>query len=121
MAGRRLRIFLWLGAIYVAGSTVVHVAYPSGPVADYGPPALARDRGMVAGLLDIGEAIRPSSAWEYRAAHRVGCTGVDALGKLPGAGVEIGLTLDHVRGILGQRCFGHTRERAKAKDVFVGP
>jgi len=41
MAGRRLRIFLWLGAIYVAGSTVVNVAYPSGPVADYGPPALA--------------------------------------------------------------------------------
>ena len=40
-AGRRLRIFLWLGGIYVAGSTVIHVAFPSGPVADYGPPALA--------------------------------------------------------------------------------
>src|SRR5438874_1684740 len=125
MAGRRLRIFLWLGAIYVAGSTVVHVAYPSGPVADYGPPALAielaRDQDMVPGLLNIGDANRPSSAWKYHAAHRVGCTGVDALGKLPGAGVEIDLTLDHVRGILGQGCFGHTSDRAKAKDVFVDP
>src|SRR5213080_4800080 len=82
---------------------------------------LARDQDMVPGLLNIGDANRPSSAWKYHAAHRVGCTGVDALGKLPGAGVEIDLTLDHVRGILGQGCFGHTRDRAKAKDGFVGP
>src|SRR5439155_23159973 len=70
---------------------------------------LARDQDMVPGLLNVGDANRPSGAWKYHAAHRVGSAGVDALGKLPGAGGESGLTLDHVRGIRGQGCFGHTR------------
>jgi hypothetical protein len=40
-AARRLRIVLALGAIYVAGSTIIRVAFPSGPASDYGPPAIA--------------------------------------------------------------------------------
>jgi peptidoglycan/LPS O-acetylase OafA/YrhL len=40
MAARRLRIFLVLGGVYLAGSVVIRVFFPEGPVADYGPPAL---------------------------------------------------------------------------------
>jgi peptidoglycan/LPS O-acetylase OafA/YrhL len=40
MAARRLRIFLVLGGLYLAGSVVIRVFFPEGPVADYGPPAL---------------------------------------------------------------------------------
>jgi hypothetical protein len=36
-AARRLRIVLALGGIYVVGSTVIRVAFPSGPVSDYRP------------------------------------------------------------------------------------
>jgi hypothetical protein len=41
LAARRLRIFLVLGGVYVLGSLVIRLAFPEGPVADYGPPALA--------------------------------------------------------------------------------
>ena len=41
MAGRRLRIFLVLGGLYLAASVVIRVFFPQGPVADYGPPAVA--------------------------------------------------------------------------------
>ena len=41
LVGRRLKVFLWLGGIYIAGSMVIRLVFPSGPVADYGPPALA--------------------------------------------------------------------------------
>ncbi len=41
MAARRLRIFLVLGGVYLAGSLVIRLLFPDGPVADYGPPALA--------------------------------------------------------------------------------
>lgn len=40
-AARRLRIVLVLGGIYVIGSTVLRLAFPQGPVSDYGAPALA--------------------------------------------------------------------------------
>lgn len=40
-ATRRLRIVLALGGIYVVGSTIIRVLSPSGPVSDYGPPAMA--------------------------------------------------------------------------------
>ena len=40
-AARRLRIILALGGIYVVGSTIIRVAFPSGPASDYGPPAIA--------------------------------------------------------------------------------
>ena len=41
MAARRLRIFLILGGIYFAGSLVIGLFFPKGPVADYGPAVLA--------------------------------------------------------------------------------
>jgi hypothetical protein len=41
MIARRFRIFLVLGGIYLAGSLVIRLAFPEGPVSDYGPPALA--------------------------------------------------------------------------------
>jgi hypothetical protein len=41
MAARRLRIVLVLGGIYLAGSVIIRLAFPSGPVSDYGPPAMA--------------------------------------------------------------------------------
>ena len=46
-AARRLRIFLVLGGVYVLGSGVMRIAFTSGPVADFGPPALALVLGVV--------------------------------------------------------------------------
>ena len=40
-AARRLRIVLVLGGVFIAGSTIIRVAAPEGPVADYGPSAIA--------------------------------------------------------------------------------
>ena len=40
-AARRFRIVLVLGAIFVAGSTIIRVLAPQGVIADYGPPAIA--------------------------------------------------------------------------------
>ncbi len=40
-AVRRLRLLIALGAVYVVGSTAVRFLFPDGPVADFGPPALA--------------------------------------------------------------------------------
>ena len=40
-AARRLRIVLALGGVYVIGSTIIRLAFSSGPVSDYGPPAIA--------------------------------------------------------------------------------
>ncbi len=40
-AARRFRIMLVLGAIFIAGSSIVRIAFPEGAVADYAPPALA--------------------------------------------------------------------------------
>lgn len=40
-AARRFRIVLVLGGIYVIGSSIIRLAFPQGPIADYGTPALA--------------------------------------------------------------------------------
>jgi hypothetical protein len=40
-AARRFRIMLILGGSFVVGSTIIRLAFPQGPVADYGPTALA--------------------------------------------------------------------------------
>jgi hypothetical protein len=40
-AARRLRLVIALGAVYVVGSAILRYAFPDGPVADFGPPALA--------------------------------------------------------------------------------
>ena len=41
MVARRLRIFLVLGGVYLAGSIAIRLLFSGGPVADYGPAALA--------------------------------------------------------------------------------
>ncbi len=41
LAARRLRIVLWLGGAYLAGSIAIRLAFPTGPVSDYALPALA--------------------------------------------------------------------------------
>lgn len=41
LVARRLRIVLWLGGIYIVGSIVIRLAFPNGPVSDYGPVGLA--------------------------------------------------------------------------------
>ena len=46
MASRRLRIALWLGGLYLVGSLVIRLAFPSGPWSGYGPPALALALGV---------------------------------------------------------------------------
>ena len=40
-AARRIRLLIALGAGYVVGSAVLRALFPNGPVADFGPPALA--------------------------------------------------------------------------------
>jgi len=40
-AARRFRVALALGGVFLVGSSFVRIAFPSGPVADLGPPALA--------------------------------------------------------------------------------
>ena len=40
-AARRFRITLILAGAFLIGSGIVRVAFPQGPVADFGPPALA--------------------------------------------------------------------------------
>ena len=46
-AARRFRIMLILGGIFLIGSGIVRLAFPDGPVADFGPPALALVLGAV--------------------------------------------------------------------------
>jgi len=59
-AARRFRIVLALGGIYVLGSGLIRVFVSSGPVLDYGPPALAILLGVV--FLVIGRDPPASSA-----------------------------------------------------------
>jgi hypothetical protein len=40
-AARRFRLALALAGVYVVGSAAVRIAFPDGPVTDYGPPVLA--------------------------------------------------------------------------------
>jgi hypothetical protein len=46
-AARRFRIMLILGGVFLMGSAVVRLVFPEGPVADFGPPALAIVLGAV--------------------------------------------------------------------------
>jgi hypothetical protein len=41
MASRRFRILLTLAGAYFVCAAVIRLAFPSGPVSDYGPPAVA--------------------------------------------------------------------------------
>jgi len=47
LAARRLRIVLVLGGIWMLGSLIIRVAFPNGPVSDYGPAAIAIVLGVV--------------------------------------------------------------------------
>lgn len=40
-AAKRLRLAIVLGGIYLVATTLVRIFLPDGPVADWGPPALA--------------------------------------------------------------------------------
>ncbi len=40
-AARRLRIALSLGGVYVFTTGVLRIAFPDGPITDWGPPLLA--------------------------------------------------------------------------------
>lgn len=40
-AARRFRLALVLGGIFIIGSSIIRLVFPSGAVADFGPPALA--------------------------------------------------------------------------------
>jgi hypothetical protein len=40
-AARRFRLGLLLGGVYLVGSAVVRIAFPQGPVSDFGLPVLA--------------------------------------------------------------------------------
>ena len=40
-AARRFRIALALGGAFLIASAIIRLVFPSGPVADFGPPALA--------------------------------------------------------------------------------
>lgn len=41
LAGRRFRILLLLAGAYFVCAAIIRIAFPSGPVSDYGPPAVA--------------------------------------------------------------------------------
>ena len=41
LAGRRLRIALLMGGAYLAGSALIRVGFPTGPLSDFGAPILA--------------------------------------------------------------------------------
>jgi hypothetical protein len=40
-AARRLRLALALGGVYLIGATIIRIFFAQGPVADFGPAALA--------------------------------------------------------------------------------
>ncbi len=41
LAGRRFRILLTLAGAYFICAAIIRLAFPIGPVSDYGPPAIA--------------------------------------------------------------------------------
>ena len=47
LAARRFRIVLVLGGIWTLGSLIIRLAFPNGPVSDYGPAAIAIVLGAV--------------------------------------------------------------------------
>ena len=47
LAARRLRIVLVLGGIWLLGSLIIRVAFPNGPVSDYGPAVITILLGAV--------------------------------------------------------------------------
>lgn len=61
-AARRLRLLIALGAAYVVGSAVLRALFPDGPVADFGPPALAL--ALLGVFFVLGQDPRPNDRTE---------------------------------------------------------
>jgi hypothetical protein len=57
-AARRFRIALALGGVFLIGSSIIRLVFPSGPGADFGPPALA----IVLSVIFIVMAQEPAAA-----------------------------------------------------------
>jgi hypothetical protein len=53
LVARRFRIVLVLLGLYVFGSLIIRLVFPSGPVADWGPPVMATVMAVV--FLVIGQ------------------------------------------------------------------
>jgi hypothetical protein len=60
MVGRRFRLVLLLGGIYVIASAAIRVFFPAGPVADYGPAGVAIALGAVFLVLAQDPALPPA-------------------------------------------------------------
>ena len=58
LAARRLRIVLVLGGVWMLGSLIIRVAFPDGPVSDYGSLVIAVVLGIV--FLFVGRDPDPS-------------------------------------------------------------
>ncbi len=65
-AARRFRIALGLGGAYVFGSLVIRLAFPTGPVSDYGPAALAVVLAVVFLVMARDPASAPGAAPDAR-------------------------------------------------------
>ncbi len=61
LAGRRLRLVLALGGIYVVGSTLIRIFFPSGWVAEFGPLAIAIVLAGAFVLLAQDSAVPPAA------------------------------------------------------------
>lgn len=61
-AARRFRIVLALGGIFLIGSSIIRLVFPTGAVADWGPPSLALVLGGVFVVLAQDPTAPPSSA-----------------------------------------------------------
>ncbi len=58
LVARRFRIVLVLLGLYVIGSLIIRLVFPSGPVSDWGPPVMAIVMAVV--FLVVGQDPRES-------------------------------------------------------------
>ncbi len=58
LVARRFRIVLVLLGLYVSGSLVIRLVFPTGPVADWGPPVLATLMALI--FVIVGQDPRES-------------------------------------------------------------
>jgi hypothetical protein len=58
LVGRRFRIVLVLLGLYLFGSLIIRLVFPSGPVLDWGPPVLAALMAIV--FVVVGQDPRES-------------------------------------------------------------
>jgi hypothetical protein len=63
-AARRFRIALALGGIFFIGSAIIRIVFSEGPVADFGPPALALVLSGIFVVLSQEPAVVPPGSSE---------------------------------------------------------